>query len=96
MPREARDVVEHSPQFTLSLLEVLRKQSPVSVLSTSWHGVSFVHSSEIVLPSSGFYLFLLLLLIFFSLLPPFSLLSFIAFCLLCAAPSPHTYVFVFL
>lgn len=42
-----------------------------------------------------FFLFLLLLLIFLSLLPLFSLPSFIAFCFLSASPSP-TYVFGFL
>ena len=86
-----------TPQFTICLFlrctEIRHRSLGTQAILTisRWRCISFVLSPDIGITSPGFFFFflsLLLLLIFFSLLPQFSLPSFIAFCFLSASPSP--------
>ena len=82
--------------YHLSLLEVCRNQTPLPrcpgrpqhKLTALCFLCSFPRHWHHLLRFFFFFLSLLLLLIFFSLLPQFSLPSFIAFCFLSASPSP--------
>lgn len=94
-----RGFVEGSPEFTVYLFlrhTEIRYQPPSTQASVSLslrHCISFVLSPDIGITSSGFFLCLLLLSIFFTLLPPFSLSS-VAFCFLSASPSPLCFWFL--
>lgn len=91
--------VEGSPGFTiyLSLRHIeIRHRSPSTQASLSLSpriAFPLFFPQTLVSPPHGFFsLCLLLLSIFFSLLPPFSLPSSVAFCFLSASPSPLTFL----